>query len=227
VFAVPDSDQIPQGSENDAMYQQRKSPLSFEVQPEYNNSVIALSRPVSGVASGSIDPCKHVWPLQVRLARDHRVERLKFDRQHSRSQIGLNTGLTRRNHQRAYNLAQCPDEADNGLLLLARDLRKHRQRQYRALVAVRIGKLFGSSLESAVSFEERQRGGIVDRGLHAVGVQMRCQRIPPRVLDRVEMIDVGAVRANRGHDHILDLIETGIINRRRLLARPGPCRQIR
>jgi hypothetical protein len=95
------------------------------------------------------------------------------------------------------------------------------------LVAVRIWKLFGTSLEPAVGFEKRQRRRVVDGGLHAMGIQVRRQSIAAWMLDRIQMINVGAVRSNRGHHDILDLIEIGIVNLRRLLARLGPRRQMR
>ena len=57
-----------------------------------------------------------------------------------------------------------------------------------------LGNCSGRCLKPAIGGEKRQRGRIIDRGLHAVGVQMRRQRIAARMLDRIEMIDVAAVR---------------------------------
>ena len=51
--------------------------------------------------------------------------------------------------------------------------------------------------KAAVSCNTRQRGRVVDRGLNAAGVQMRRQRIAPRMQNRIEVTDVGALRRAR------------------------------
>src|SRR5258708_35413453 len=88
-------------------------------------------------------------------------------------------------------------------------LRKDRERQDPALVAMRIRKLFGAMLEPAIGGEKRQCGGVVDRGLNAVGAQVRRQRIAARMQNRIEMIDVRAIRRDRGHSDTFDLVEAG------------------
>ena len=74
--------------------------------------------------------------------------------------------------------------------------------------------------EAAIGGEKRQRHRIVDRGLHAIGAQMRGQRVAARMPDGVEVIDVGSVRRDLRHHDVLDLVEAGIVDLRpRLLAR--------
>ena len=108
------------------------------------------------------------------------------------------------------------------MLLFARDLRKHRQRQYHLLIAMRIGKLFRARVQPAIGFQKWQRCWIVDCRLHAARVQMSSQRIASRMFDGVQMIDVGAVRAQRRYDKVFDLVEAGIVDRCRFLTRPRP-----
>ena len=81
--------------------------------------------------------------------------------------------------------------------------------------------------EPLIGGKERQRGRIIDRGLHAVGVQVRSQRVAARMPDRVEMIDVGAVGRDLRHRDILDLVEAGIVDFRGVLPRFRPLGQVR
>ena len=67
-------------------------------------------------------------------------------------------------------------QPDNLILLRARDFGEHRQRQDPSLIGKRVRELPGPVLVAAVDLEERQRGRIVDGGLHAMGIEMRGQR---------------------------------------------------
>ena len=75
--------------------------------------------------------------------------------------------------------------------------------------------------EPMIGGNERQRHVIVDRGLHAARVQVRRQRVAARMPDRIEMIDVGAIGGDLGHDHILDLVGAGVVEFGGILTRPS------
>ena len=55
--------------------------------------------------------------------------------------------------------------------------------------------------------QKRQRGRVVDRGLDAVDVEMRRQRVAARMLDRIEVKDVAAISRDRRRHDIFDLVE--------------------
>lgn len=76
---------------------------------------------------------------------------------------------------------------------------------------VGIWKLLGTMTQTSVGFQERQRYGIVDSGLHAVSVQMRGELVAIRMLDGVEVRDVSTIGSDLRHDYILELVEAGII----------------
>jgi hypothetical protein len=66
--------------------------------------------------------------------------------------------------------------------------------------------------EPAVGGNKRQRHVIVDRGLHAARARMP---------DRIEMMDVGAIGGDVWQDHILDLVEAGVVEFGGILTRPS------
>src|SRR3974390_2318132 len=74
-----------------------------------------------------------------------------------------------------------------------------------------------------VGGKERQRGRVIDRGLHAVLVQMRSQRVATWMADCVEVIDMRPPRGGCGHHDFLDLVEAGIVDLCGFLPRFGPC----
>src|SRR5258708_36784976 len=92
-------------------------------------------------------------------------------------------------------------------------------------MAVGVRKLSRMMVEAAVGLEEGQRNRIIDRRLHAVGTQMRGELVALRMLDGIEVIDMGAIGTYLRHDHIFDLVETGIVDRRRSLPRLRPARK--
>src|SRR3954447_18946450 len=119
----------------------------------------------------------------------------------------------------ANGASEFPDQPDHLVLLLPGDFRKHRQRQDPALVVGCVRELFGPVPEAAVRGKKWERGGIVDRRLHTIRIEMRGQRVTARVPDGVEMIDMRASGRDLGHDDVLDLIETRVINAGGVLAR--------
>src|SRR5207248_8688596 len=84
---------------------------------------------------------------------------------------------------------------------------EHRQRQNRALLAIRVGKLLRTVAKAAIGGEKRKCGWVVDRGLNAIGAKMRRQRVALRMQDRIEMIDVSALRSDLRHHDVFDLVE--------------------
>src|SRR6185369_16318862 len=125
------------------------------------------------------------------------------------------------------NCSELADEVDHFVLLRRRDLREHWQRQNAPLVAMRVRKLFGAMAKPLVCGKERQCRRIIDRRLHAVGVQVRRERVAARMPDRVEMIDMAAVRRDLRHQDVLDLVEAGVVGLGRVLPRARPLREMR
>src|SRR5207248_11541996 len=72
---------------------------------------------------------------------------------------------------------------------------EHRQRQNRALLAIRVGKLLRTVAKAAIGGEKRKCGWVVDRGLNAIGAKMRRQRVALRMQDR----DRKSTRLNSSH----------------------------
>ena len=72
---------------------------------------------------------------------------------------------------------------------------------------MRVWKLLGPGVNPAIGGEEWQRGGVIDRGLDAVGAEMRRQRVAARMLDRIEVKDVAAISRDRRRHDIFDLVE--------------------
>src|SRR6185312_10009760 len=93
----------------------------------------------------------------------------------------------------AYRPSKSADEIDHLVLPRAGDFRKHRQRDDPPLVGMGVRELLRTMLEAAIGGKKRQRGRIIHRGLHAMGVEMLDQLVASRMADGIEVVDVGAV----------------------------------